>query len=329
MVTAVGTNGPDVFVNTSESDNFDGLAAYDVVNRFNMGYRSGVITTAPGTVTITSSFDTDVYTNIEQIDFLDGRLVFEPTEPLAQVTRLYFAALDRGPDQGGLNSYTAAIYQGRSLSSIAQDFIGSSEFAQRYGALTNDGFVEQLYLNVLDRPSDPGGKAAWVATLDAGATRADMLVGFSESLENQQKTASIVTAGIWDRDESAALVARLYDTLFGRLPDKGGLANWASALDSGQLRPNQVAQGFIDSAESQAIYGGFPTADTFVTALYRNTLEREPDAAGKAAWVNALDSGTLSRADVALGFSESPEHIQLTAATVGGEIPSQFGILFL
>ena len=186
MVTAVGTIGPDVFNNTSESDNFDGLAAYDVVNRYNMGYRGGVIATAPGTVTITSSFDTDVYSNIEQIDFVDGRLDFETTEPLAQVTRLFSAALDRAPDQTGLNGFTTAIYQGRSLTSIAQDFIGSPEFTARYGALTNDAYVEQLYVNVLGRGSDPAGKAGWIGALDAGSSRADVLVGFSESPENQQ-----------------------------------------------------------------------------------------------------------------------------------------------
>ncbi|MFC7735897.1 DUF4214 domain-containing protein [Roseomonas sp. GCM10028921] len=328
MAIVIGTPGPDVFTNANENDDFDGLAAYDVVNRFNQGYRSGTISTAPGTVTITGSLDTDVYKNIEQIDFVDGRLVFDPTEPLAQVTRLYLASLDRGPDQAGLNFWTAQIYGGTSLTAVAQNFIGSPEFSARYGTLGNDAFVEQLFLNVLDRPSDPDGKAFWVSQLDAGAARADVLIGFSESQEHRDRTASINVAGIWDRDDNAALVARLYDTLFGRLPDKGGLSFWQIQLESGELTSRQVAQSFLDSAESRAIYGGTPTADAYVDALYRNTLDRAPDAEGKAYWVNAINANTFSRAEVALLFSESPEHVQLTAANVGGESPSEFGILF-
>ncbi|MFT8247218.1 family 16 glycosylhydrolase, partial [Roseomonas sp. BN140053] len=39
------------------------------------------------------------------LHFVDGRLVFDPTDPAAQVVRLYNAALARAPDQDGLNHY--------------------------------------------------------------------------------------------------------------------------------------------------------------------------------------------------------------------------------
>jgi len=46
---------------------------------------------------------------------------------------------------------------------------------------------------------------------------------------------------------------------------------------------------------------------TFVTHLYQDLLGRNADAAGLALWVNALNSGALSRAQVADGFQSSTE----------------------
>ena len=49
----------------------------------------------------------------------------------------------------------------------------------------------------LDRPSDPGGKTNWVAALESAAqTRADLLIGFSESAENYQATIGLIRMGL-------------------------------------------------------------------------------------------------------------------------------------
>jgi len=45
-----------------------------------------------------------------------------------------------------------------------------------------------------------------------------------------------------------------------------------------------------------------------VQQLYQNVLNRAADAGGLASWVGQLDSGT-NRAQVVLGFSESPEFV--------------------
>jgi hypothetical protein len=65
---------------------------------------------------------------------------------------------------------------------------------------------------VLGRAGEAGGRDFWVNSLNTGTSRADVLVAFSESAENQVGTASLVQQGIWDRSEAAAQVARLYDT---------------------------------------------------------------------------------------------------------------------
>jgi len=116
--------------------------------------------------------------------------------------------LARAPDFGGLSAWedayaqyvpASAKAQGPyvslaetpigSLNSLADGFVSSAEFQQKYGVLDNAQFVTQLYHNVLDRDPDPGGLAGWVAAMQNGATKAVVLVGFAESAENIAKTA--------------------------------------------------------------------------------------------------------------------------------------------
>ena len=63
----------------------------------------------------------------------------------------------------------------------------------------------------------------------------------------------------------------------------------------------------------------------FAEALYVNTLGRAADQADY--WTAQLDAG-MARSTVVLAFSESAEHINLTASNIGGKSPGEFGILF-
>jgi hypothetical protein len=254
--------------------------------------------------------------------------VFDANDPAAQVARLYEAALDRLPDQGGLNFWIDAVQHGHALSELAQGFIASGEFQARFGGATasNGAFVDQLYLNVLGRAGEAEGRQFWVNSLNGGASRADVLAAFSESAENKAGTAALVQGGIWDRSEAAAEVARLYDTVFGRLPDAPGLVAWKGALEGGQASLVQVADAFTASAEFKGQYGALGNRD-FANALYVNTLDRAADQAGLDHWTDVLNAG-VGRAEVVLAFSESQEHAALTAPTIQSENPGQYGILF-
>ena len=117
----------------------------------------------------------------------------------------------------------------------------------------------------------------------------------------------------------AAEVTRLYDTVFDRPPDDAGLTFWTNALRAG-VGLDDVAEVFVASPEFRDRYGDLGQAD-FVTLLYRNVLDREPDAAGQAFWTDALASGALDRADVALAFSESPEHVAKVGPVSTGDNP--------
>jgi hypothetical protein len=98
----------------------------------------------------------------------------------------------------------------------------------------------------------------------------------------------------------------LYDALLGRAPDPLGMEGWANALNHG-LSVRDMTQAFLASPEGQARAGALDNA-AFVEQLYGSTLHRHSDAAGLQGWTNTLAQGA-SRADVALGFALSPEHL--------------------
>ena len=109
-------------------------------------------------------------------------------------------------------------------------------------------------------------------------------------------------------------VYRLYGATLDRQPDPGGLEGWDAYLEGGASLV-QTAGGFTGSQEFQTKYGTLDDTD-FVTLLYHNVLDRDPDPDGLAGWLNLLETGT-SRTSVVVGFSESPEYQTNTAASLG------------
>jgi ELWxxDGT repeat protein len=322
----LGAGGDDRLIQSRGNDIFDGGPGFDRLDATAMGFRGATFSRAGGDTILRQSGQTDTLRGIEQVDFADGRLIFDATNPAAQVTRLYQAGLARLPDQVGLNGWIAQLQSGGALTDVARGFSASAEFTNRFGAgLSNGQYVDQLYQNVLGRAGEAAGRQGWVDFLGRGASREQVLVGFSESPENQARTQPLVDAGIWDLSENAARVARLYDAIMGRLPDVSGMNTWRAALDGGTSLVD-VTRGFTGSAEFAARYGN-PNDTTFVTLLYRNTLEREPEAGGLAYWTGELDRD-VSRAEVIIGFSESAEEIALTKPVIMNEAPGSFGILF-
>jgi hypothetical protein len=104
-----------------------------------------------------------------------------------EVARLYFAALDRVPDETGLAFWVDQRDGGQSLNQLAAQFRSSAEFKTLFGENPNDDqYVIRLYENVLDRAPDESGLAFWRGELTGGsATRDSLLVSFAESPENR------------------------------------------------------------------------------------------------------------------------------------------------
>jgi len=113
----------------------------------------------------------------------------------AQVARAYDTAFGRDADPGGFVAYTRALITGTTLQQVALSFLGSNEFATRYGAAPSDAaLVTGLYQNTLGRAPEAAGQALYVRALAAGLARADLVVAFSESQEHIGLVAARATA---------------------------------------------------------------------------------------------------------------------------------------
>lgn len=107
-----------------------------------------------------------------------------PQESAENIALLYEAALDRVPDIEGLNYWIDEFAGGMSVEGIANSFIQSDEFITNFSVNSDEEFIDQMYLNVLDRPADGEGKAYWLGELDQGLTQAGVLNSFAVSNEN-------------------------------------------------------------------------------------------------------------------------------------------------
>lgn len=119
-----------------------------------------------------------------------------------------------------------------------------------------------------------------------------------------------------DTEAVPAQVYRLYQAAFGRTPDTAGLSHNADLVQTGTLYLEQMAQAFIASAEFVRSFGAASSDTEFVTLLYSNVLGREPDEPGLSDWLDRLSGGNHERADILLGFSESPENRALVADAI-------------
>ena len=160
--------------------------------------------------------------------------------------------------------------------------------------VTDQEFVERVFLDFLHRPADPGALALRVSQLSSGdISRADLIVINLASAEYR---------------EYGSFITRCYLGILDRRPDFGGWVYWNDLMHAG-FTQQDVANIIIQSPEFQQTYGSLDNA-ALVTLMYLNILGREPDAGGLAYYVNLLDSGVLTRAALVLGFLNSPEYIQ-------------------
>lgn len=114
-------------------------------------------------------------------------------------------------------------------------------------------------------------------------------------------------AEIDELHEGHARVLRLYWTFFDRRPDAGGALYWLDQYERCQTI-GRIAQFFEGSPEFTDTYGELDDAD-FVDLVYRNTLDRAPDAAGAAYWLERLRTD-ITRSELMVHFSFSTEFVE-------------------
>ena len=135
---------------------------------------------------------------IERLQFSDKSFALDKDGNAGQAYRLYQAAFNRIPDTSGLGYWISRLDSGaENLKQVASGFINSAEFKQLYGAdLADTAYLTALYQNVLHRAPDQSGFDYWNGRITAGASRADILVNFSESQENVAQVIGQISHGI-------------------------------------------------------------------------------------------------------------------------------------
>jgi hypothetical protein len=138
-----------------------------------------------------------------------------------------------------------------------------------------------------------------------------------------------------------SVVQQLYVSYFGRPADYYGLQNFSAQLDAmgapktfdalqaavqadatGTSALSQLVNSFNASPESVALYGNDNTQigiGKFVNAIYENVLGRDADKAGYDFWVNAITSGTLTKANAAASITQAA----LTNTSDQGKLDAQ------
>jgi subtilisin family serine protease len=154
----------------------------------------------------------------------------------------------------------------------------------------NAPFIQHLYSDVLGRTGSVGEINSWVATLNAGVSRAQVVRSFWESQEHRLRE-----------------IDSYYAQYLHRSADSAGESGWVQAFLHGMSEAD-VILGFVTSGEYSAAH---PDALSFVDGLYQDLLGRVADTAGEAGWTGWLAT-TGSRAMVANNILHSTEFYQDT-----------------
>ena len=125
------------------------------------------------------------------------------------ITKFYLDTLNRAPDASGLAGWINAAQHGMPIAQIASAFYSSPEYFSTVGHSDDRTWVSDLYQKLLLRAPD-SGIDGWVNALNNGMPRDVLTFGFYQSAE---KLGVRVTA--------------LYQSLLGRAPENGAIANWS------------------------------------------------------------------------------------------------------
>jgi hypothetical protein len=228
-----------------------------------------LVTTTQGSsfsVTLTDVFLADPANSSASIDWGDGNMTNGT---------LVAGGLGGGFAVVGSNTYTSAgTYSIAVTIHSAQGAPITFYAAAQVAVSPNAHFLNRVYQELLNRSADPTGMAGWLAAMNQGMTRSEVVAQIEASTE-------------YRRD----VVASYYHTYLGRSSSDAELNPWVAFLASGASE-ELVKIGFLCSPEYAMRAGN--TAVGILQAVYRDVLGRAVDPAGTAAWLT-LVGHTITR----------------------------------
>ena len=150
----------------------------------------------------------------------------------ARIVQFYFQKyLGRPADPMGLNTFITFLGSGGTDEQFQAKLLGSPEYLTAHGLTTNDAFLGQLYVDVLNRPIDPMGLAIFRQALNSGQTR-------------EQVAFTLLSSDEYRRN----LVNSYYQTYLHRPGDAAGINGFVQALKNG-ARDEDVIAAIVSSDE--------------------------------------------------------------------------------
>jgi hypothetical protein len=242
--------------------------------------------------------------------------VFSHLNILNLTTNYYNDILDRPPEPGGAEGWTAEVERVMALGidvkegfiALGKFFFNSDEYLVK--RKTNTAFVVDLYQAFLNRTPGLSEVKYWVGYLTQGLSRGLTLNCFTHTAEFNQYMDGIFGAGT--KRPEPNLVNDFYRGFLNRLPDTVGFNSYLALMRTAQCSgaqqvrdlSSQIALGFLRSPEYKLRNR---TNTQFVEDLYTGILRRGAVPEEINYWVNILNSGTYNREQELVLFTSSDE----------------------
>jgi len=200
--TITGRDGNDTIFADGGSDTIEGGTGLDTI-KYTLSQANYTLALGESSSTVTeiSTGANDSFSTIERVVFSDKAVALDigSGEVGGSCYRIYKAAFNRTPDEGGLGYWIGQMDLGMDLVDVCARFIDSDEFRAAYGTNPSNGeFLTKVYNNVLGRDPDSGGYDWWVDQLANNPEKSwdKVLADFSESTENQANVLELIGNGV-------------------------------------------------------------------------------------------------------------------------------------
>lgn len=195
----LGFAGNDLIAGNGGNDFIDGGSGINTASY--SGSKSGYTVTVDGINTATVSGPAyigegiDTLINTQRLKFSNGNVALDYMDASGhggEAYRLYLGVLGRTGEPGGLGYVINRLDQGETLKNVASGFLNSPEFYAKYGNTSQQEFIDLLYQNILHRAPDSTGNAFINDWMNHGASREDVVLGFTQSPEYVAQVATII-----------------------------------------------------------------------------------------------------------------------------------------
>ena len=145
--------------------------------------------------------------------------------------------------------------------------------------------VQKTYIGYYQRAADPGGLIYWAGRLDSsGGNLSEIIEAFANSAESQALYGTINSSNI------STVVNDIYNALFGRGAEAGGLNYYVNGFNSGQFTAATIMLNVLYGAQNEDLQ----SINNKLTAanLFTRTIDPELDGADfQATYSGDADAG--------------------------------------